>query len=203
MRVSCRDFVSRWNLETTHIVNCNIFYDNSFINLVSAIFEVTYQHKAWIISVSPTKRGNGHFWRAILMYNVTPMMGVATQHQPWLDQFKQFVWHLLRDHIPTLPIGYRLRFWGWSVNTSAFHFCFTVQRKMLKSNIDLKSKLLRELHTMKGSVTWLYSPTIATTIATNYFRTCLHSQSHHVLTNGYSIYWPIKSLTRVFEFSTD
>ena len=37
----------------------------------------------------------------------------------------------------------------------------------------------------------------------NYLRTCLHSQSHHVLTNGYSIYWPIKSLTRVFEFSTD
>ena len=162
MRVSCRDFVSRWNLGTTHIVNCNIFYDNSFINLVSAIFEVTYQHKTWIISVSPTKRGNGHFWRAILMYNVTPMMGVATQHQPWLDQFKQFVWHLLRDHIPTLPIGYRLRFWGWSVNTGAFHFCFTVQRKMLKSNIDLESKLLKELHAMKGPVTWLYSPTITT-----------------------------------------
>ena len=27
--------------------------------------------------------------------------------------------------------------------------------------------------------------------------TCLHSQSHHAFTNGYSIYWPIKSLTRV------
>ena len=37
----------------------------------------------------------------------------------------------------------------------------------------------------------------------SYLRTCLHSQSHHVLTNGYSIYWPTKSLTRVFEFSTD
>ena len=33
--------------------------------------------------------------------------------------------------------------------------------------------------------------------------TRLHSQSHHAFTNGYSIYWPIKSLTRVFEFSTD
>ena len=31
----------------------------------------------------------------------------------------------------------------------------------------------------------------------------LHSQSHHAFTNGYSIYWPIKSLSRVFEFSTD
>ena len=37
----------------------------------------------------------------------------------------------------------------------------------------------------------------------NYLRTRLHSQSHHAFTNGYSIYWPIKSLTRVFEFSTD
>ena len=34
-------------------------------------------------------------------------------------------------------------------------------------------------------------------------RTCLHSQSHHAFTNGYSIYWLIKSLTRVFQFSTD
>ena len=30
----------------------------------------------------------------------------------------------------------------------------------------------------------------------------LNSQSHHAFTNSYSIYWPIKSLTRVFEFST-
>ena len=40
-------------------------------------------------------------------------------------------------------------------------------------------------------------------ICITHLRTCLHSQLHHVLTNGYSIYWPIKSLTRVFEFSTN
>ena len=40
-------------------------------------------------------------------------------------------------------------------------------------------------------------------ICVTYLRTRLHSQSHYAFTNGYSIYWPIKSLTRVFEFSTD
>ena len=30
---------------------------------------------------------------------------------------------------------------------------------------------------------------------------CLHGQSNHACTNGYSIYWPIRSLTRVLEFS--
>ena len=36
-----------------------------------------------------------------------------------------------------------------------------------------------------------------------YLRTSLYSQSHHMFTTGYSVYRPIKSLTRVFEFSTD
>ena len=40
-------------------------------------------------------------------------------------------------------------------------------------------------------------------ICITYLCTCLHSQSHHAFTNGYLIYWPIKSLTKVFEFSTD
>ena len=34
-----------------------------------------------------------------------------------------------------------------------------------------------------------------------HFRTRLHSQSHYEFINEYSIYWPIKLLTRVFEFS--
>ena len=31
---------------------------------------------------------------------------------------------------------------------------------------------------------------------------CVMWSSHHAFTNGYSIYWPIKSLTKVFELST-
>ena len=44
-----------------------------------------------------------------------------------------------------------------------------------------------------------YNPSICIT----YPCTWLHSQSHHMFNNGYSIYWLIKSLTRVFEISTD
>ena len=44
---------------------------------------------------------------------------------------------------------------------------------------------------------------LATPIYITYLRTRLHSQPHHGFAKGYSIYWPIKSLTRVFEFSTD
>jgi len=33
-----------------------------------------------------------------------------------------------------------------------------------------------------------------------YHPRCLHSQSHHRFTNSYSIYQPIKSITKVFNF---
>ena len=40
-------------------------------------------------------------------------------------------------------------------------------------------------------------------ICVSYLLTHLRNQSHHTFTNSYSIYWPITSLTTVFEFSTD
>ena len=49
-----------------------------------------------------------------------------------------------------------------------------------------------------NSKTFFYYSSYNPSICITYLRTRLHSQSHYVFTKGFSICWPIKSLTRVF-----
>lgn len=121
----------------------------------------TYQHKAWIIPVSPTEWWNCHFWGAILVYHIAAMMGVATQHQSWSDQWKKFVWHFFGYYFPFFSISGSLFLRRWSINSCTDCFCLTVQRKMLwrdKKSIMCEWKNWASCQCQKKP--WVSSPTV-------------------------------------------
>ena len=71
------------------------------------------------------------------------------------------------------------------------------RKRLITSSRTLQ--MITQQETVKHYLCSFYNSSICIT----YLRTHLQSQLHHTFTNGYSIYWLIKSLTRVFEFSTD